>query len=752
MNKYPHTNKQEFGMKKLSRRAFMGAAATAAAGITILPGNTMAGPGNLSPDKNLTGEGPAAETMRTGRTGSAIEIVDRPNSRSKNKFYLSNQEPLQPSPMVCLPLGAVQAEGWVKHQLELMADGQTGHLEEFSPYLRPNSGWLGGKEEGWEEAAYWLRGFYDLAQLTRNERLRKTADHWIETIISSQKEDGYYGSGHNRLIKGKDGQEVVDVWPQMVMNDVLISHYEATGDKRIIPMMTSFFAFCRDLPQGQFLPKMSWEYYENYAEHFGSWKPRIQVKRAGDFVPQIIWLFNNTGDKWLLDLAIKVYHKTQPAMNEWLDNHTVHFAQRFRYPAQMYPIIGDHRYLKNTWLFYDSWMKTWGQMPRGTYAADERIRAGKIDPRQAIETCSLVELNKSHYILGRITGDTTYADRVEDITFNHLPASHAPDHKSLRYLTASNMVYSVPKMDFKNQGIHPLFAADLHRCCMHNSGMGWPWFVRNLWQVSPDNGLIAWLYGPNTVTAKVGESGTTVKIACETMYPFGDQITMTLNCDKEVTFPLYFRIPGWCTNIEMKVSGEKQKVKDQGGKLIKVSRKWKNDDQIEVRFDMEVKATTWPRTSAVTIDRGPLSYSVRIKESWQKEQTGPSGWPRWSLSPASAWNFGLAIDPENPDGKITAEIADKLAYQPWSEENSPVTLKVPARMIKDWKATIQNTVDAVREGPVKSDEPICTIEMIPMGCAHLRISVLPVVNDREDARYWEDIPNPDLFMLDRLDK
>ena len=118
----------------------------------------------------------------------------------------------------------------------------------------------------------------------------------------------------------------------------------------------------------------------------------------------------------------------------------------------------------------------------------------------------------------------------------------------------------------------------------------------------------------------------------------------------------------------------------------------------------------------------------------------------------SLHNFGLAIDPENPAGKITAEINDKLTYQPWSEENSPIVLKVPARRIKEWKATIQNTVDAVREGPVKSDEPTVTIEMIPMGCAHLRMSVLPVVNDRKDARYWEDIPNPDLFMLDRLDK
>ena len=48
------------------------------------------------------------------------------------------------------------------------------------------------------------------------------------------------------------------MWPHMVMNDVLISHYEATGDERIVPMITKFFAFCRDLPEEKFLPQISW--------------------------------------------------------------------------------------------------------------------------------------------------------------------------------------------------------------------------------------------------------------------------------------------------------------------------------------------------------------------------------------------------------------------------------------------------------------------------------------------------------------
>jgi len=40
---------------------------------------------------------------------------------------------------------------------------------------------------------------------------------------------------------------------------------------------------------------MSWDDYENYGERFGDWKPRIQMKRAGEFVPQLTWMYNITG-------------------------------------------------------------------------------------------------------------------------------------------------------------------------------------------------------------------------------------------------------------------------------------------------------------------------------------------------------------------------------------------------------------------------------------------------------------------------
>jgi len=683
---------------------------------------------------------------------TSFQVVDTPDISSANAYYTSTRSPLQPYPLLQLPVGNVQPKGWLKEQLNRMTEGYIGHLYEISPFLQDNSGWLGGDERGWEEAPYWFRGFYDLSVLTEDNRIDSVANRWIEAVIRSRDKDGYYGSNYNKLVVSDDGKkEMVDVWPHMVMNDALISHYEATRDERVIPLLTDFFKYCHSLPDSMFLPQTTWDYYENYNKHFGDWKPRIQLKRAGDFIPQIYWLYNRTGNQWLLDFALKVYQKTMPEMNQWLDNHVVHFMQRFRYNAQMYPLTRDSFYLDKSKYFYRQFMLTWGRMPRGAFAGDERIRHGKVDPRQGFETCAMVESNKSHYILGNMSGKAAYADKVEDMTFNWLPVSHTPDLKGVRYITAANMPTSVPNMDFHNQGLHAVFGASMHRCCQHNSAMGWPWFTKNMWKASLDNGLVAWLYGPNEVTAKVGKEGEEVRIMSNTNYPFSDEIHMKLNVDQEVAFPLYLRVPGWAKHARVEINGrEQQSAGSAHGRYVKILRTWNDGDGVSLHFNPQVKLTEWPRTKAVTLNRGPLSYSVRIKEDWIKMREDQFGWDVRKIEPDAPWNYGVVKEEFDQGKGVQVNIQEKIARQPWKEGNAPIVLKVPAKKIPDWQVVVRNTVDPLREGPVRSDQNLEMIEMIPMGAAHLRLTCLPVVSDSENARYWKDIPDPNEFMLERL--
>ena len=75
-----------------------------------------------------------------------------------------------------------------------------------------------------------------------------------------------------------------------------------------------------------------------------------------------------------------------------------------------------------------------------------------------------------------------------------------------------------------------------------------------MWMATGDKGLAATLYGPCTVSAMVGAE-VPVKLTCQTAYPFEETIRVAVDPEQPASFPLYFRIPGWCTKPRIAVNG-----------------------------------------------------------------------------------------------------------------------------------------------------------------------------------------------------
>jgi hypothetical protein len=244
-----------------------------------------------------------------------------------NTYYTGNRAPLAPSPLMKLPIGAVKPGGWLRRQLELEAEGFSGRLTEISQFCKyEGNAWVtpGGKgDRGWEEVPYWLKGFTDLGLILGDRRLEAEARKWLDAVLANQGADGYFGNRKNLEIRRGDQPEMntdkperlIDLWPNMIMLYPLRSLYEATGDPRVLPFMTKYFAWQRTLAENEFLP--------------GSW----QKYRGGDNLDSIYWLYNRTGDRWLLDLAERNHRRTA----NWFANiptwHGVNSARDFASPA-----------------------------------------------------------------------------------------------------------------------------------------------------------------------------------------------------------------------------------------------------------------------------------------------------------------------------------------------------------------------------------------------------------------------------------
>ena len=655
-----------------------------------------------------------------------------------NNTVSNNRSPLAADCFIELPLGSIGADGWLREVLLRQAEGATGHLDELYPeVMGPRNGWLGGDGDQWERGPYWIDGLLPLAYILKDSALIEKATPWIEWILSSARPDGQFGPSKDYPYEaGLQRDNCEDWWPRMVALKILQQHYSATGDERVIKLMTDYFRY-----QLRMLDTKPLDNYTFWARY-----------RGGDNLMSVYWLYDITGDKFLLDLGKKIYSQTEPFTRHFLERdrlqglgtiHCVNLAQGLKTPLVYARFDKDPKYMKATQVALDDIRRFHG-VPTGVFTGDEAIHGSS--PTQGTELCTIVEYMFSLETMYRMTGCLRFADLLEKVAFNALPAQTTDDYLTRQYFQQVNQIrVSRIKNNFDcDHGVDNCFGLLTgYPCCTANMHQGWPKFTQNSWYATPDGGLAAVQYVPTHVEARVA-SGVKVRFDEDTFYPFETKVCISCtSIETPARFPLVLRIPSWSAGTAITVCGEEvNTVPDENG-LVRIDRKWSEGDRVEIVFTPRISFDVWNENSR-SVERGPLVYAYAIPSEKKKvvntvdpQSQGP--W-YWEFEPTAPWNYALIQTPFTRIGERYRVDESRLQEEilfPWNEENAPVSIEAEVTRALKWGE--YNGM----AGPLpyslgynfKTSGTTEKIKLIPYGCTVLRIAEFPMTGPHSADNY-----------------
>ena len=622
-----------------------------------------------------------------------------------------------------LPLAEMRPEGWLARQLRLQADGLSGHLDEFWPDVK-DSQWFGGAAEGWERAPYWLDGVIPLAWLLDDQTLKSRITAHVTYIVDHQRADGWFAPYPTDAVAKR-----YDMWAILLVNKVLAQYHGATGDRRALDaVVRSLRAVFEGLDR---TPLYGWGKFRWFE----------------GLVP-VFHAYEQTRDSWLLDLARKLRAQgidyealvetddvkvPTPRRGQWKwTKHVVNMAMAPKAAALSWRLDGKSSDRAFATRMIEVLDRYHGQVT-GMFTGDECL-SGR-NPVQGTELCAVVEFMFSLEQLFSALGDPVFADRLERVAFNALPAAISPDMWSHQYDQQVNQVQCTinPEHGWSTNGPESnLFGLEPnYGCCTSNMHQGWPKFAANLWMKTPDDGLVAAVWAPCRVQTSL--KGVPVTVAVATDYPFRDEIRIRVSPTSSVRFPLLLRVPAWAQNATVRV-GDSPDSRMVSGALHRLERTWTSPTDLTIRFPMRAHVSV-RYNDAVAIERGPLVYALKIGEEWTR--VNPDKPHRdlphadFEVRPTTSWNYGLVIDDRRPEQSLQFE-ERPLGERPFSPEGSGVVANARGRQIPGWKvvrgwAGELAVTDSDTADPAKgtSDQPLEELTLIPYGCTNIRITEFP---------------------------
>lgn len=599
----------------------------------------------------------------------------------------------------------IKPTGWLKQQLETQAYSLAGNLDKIWKDVK-DSAWIGGDAEGWERVPYWLDGFIPLSYLLDNKDMKLRAKKYIDGIISAQSSDGWL------CPCAYEKRRDYDLWALFLICKVLVVYYECSKDERIPEVVENALYNLYHLLDNKTVKLKDWGKYR-WFECFIS----------------INWLYKRTNAAWLVSLAKilnkqgahyeKFIRKWKHPKNRWrFDTHIVNIVMALKEEAITYEMLNKPYTDRASRL--GSILRKYNGTAVGTFTGDECLSG--TSPIQGTELCSVVEQMYSYELLFRETGESKWADLLDLLAFNALPAACSEDMWTHQYDQMANQIECTK---FKNKPIFRTNGADAHifglepnfGCCTANMGQGWPKFAQSSFMKSK-LGIVSVTLAPALLITEI--NGCNISIELISNYPFSNKLKYIVKTSEPVEFDFSVRIPYWSHTA--KLNGKAAEIRNG---FIHISKEWNTDEVLNIELFRDIEFVERPH-NLYSIKYGPIIFSLPVKGEWKKEEYTKDGVERkfpycdYEIHRKSDWNYAFA-------SSNFSVIENETGEYVFSEKSPPLQIKAVMQKIEWGYEKRYTNVCAKIPKSLNTTEQAEEILLQPYGTTTLRMTEMPVI-------------------------
>ena len=562
------------------------------------------------------------------------------------RFFDGPRNPIKPK-FTAFPTGSTLPRGWMLKMMQQdLEHGVVGALDQLYPGIVSDDLYRtarrGGMEDipemgdlvltgaAWEKSIMWWNaettgnwwdGFVRHAFLTQNPQAMEKSHKIIQNLLDSQDEDGYIGIYKPNLRYQHEGSNG-ELWSQTTAFRAMLAYYEFTQKQSVLHAVERGMALTMKKygKQGKnpFLLKNAFggvthglmmtdvcetlfritdkAMYQDYASYLYRAFSSYSINRS----------FNDLRYPYLMEA------------DSLFEGHAVHTYEHIRSLVQAHYHTG-YPELQTA---YDNMLTKLSTclLPSGAGHGNEWISKKVAHPdHTAAEFCGMVELRNSLGSLFQKTGNVSFADAAEKLTYNAMFGARDHQGKALTYSKPDNCTIlngqhhepgdlrDDPRYKYSPTHSEPAV------CCAPNYGRNLTYLLDQMW-LKAEDGIVAMLYGPSQLTTEIDD--TSVILEQLTSYPLSDHLTIQVRTSAPVAFSLRLRKPSWAGKMKV----DKNFILE--GDYYVAHQVWENGDEINLTFEPEIR-TSEALNGEVYLQRGPLVFAYPVAHREEDIKTYP---------------------------------------------------------------------------------------------------------------------------------